>query len=138
MTLAIGAVGVLQYLIFQAEQYRAIDQRLEATASLLLSSRLTTAELKEFEEADDIIEEVIGGERLNQFILIYGRKNEVLYRSKNAYLLPDDLSVRDKWQTLDVEGNYIRILTLPLLQQARSAGQQEARSAGKGAPCRSA
>ena len=120
LTIAIGAVGVLQYLIFQAEQYRAIDQRLESTASLLLSSRLSTAELKEFEEVDDIIEEVVGGVRLNQFVLIYGRRGEALYRSKNAFLLPEQLSIREKWQTLDVEGNYVRILTLPLAKQPRS------------------
>ena len=114
LTVAIGAVGALQWLIFQAEQYRTIDQRLETTASLLLSSRLTTAELREFEETDDIIEEVVGGERLNQFVIIYGRKGDVMYRSKNAFLLPDEISLKDKWQTLDVEGNYVRVLTLPL------------------------
>ena len=119
LAVAIGAVGVLQYLIFQAEQYRAIDQRLETTASLLLSSRLTTAELAEFEEADDIIEEVIGGERLNQFIVIHDRKGDVVYRSKNAFLLPDEIPINEKWQTIDIEGNYVRILTLPLTAQAR-------------------
>ena len=124
LALAIGAVGVFQYLIFQAEQYRAIDQRLEGTASLLLSSRLTTAELKEFEEADDIIEEAVGGERLNQFTVIYDKKGAVVYRSKNAYLLPDELSIKERWQTLDVEGNYIRILTLPLTAQMKSSSKR--------------
>lgn len=124
LTAAIGFVGVLQYAIFQAEQYRAIDQRLEATASLLLSSRLTTAELKEFEEADDIIEEVVGGERLNQFILIYSRKGEVVYRSRNGYLLPDEIPTKEKWQTLEVEGNYVRVLTLPLSPQTHPSDRR--------------
>jgi signal transduction histidine kinase len=124
LAVAIGSVGVLQYFLFQAAQYRAIDQRLEATASLLLSSRLSTAELKEFEETDDIIEDVVGGERLNQFVIIYDKKGVDVYRSKNAYLLPDDIATKEKWQTLDVEGNYVRVLTLPLAGQARPASNR--------------
>ena len=81
---ALGILGTTQFFLFRAEQDRLIDQRIESTASLLISSDITNAELKEFEEAEGIIQDVVGGEPLNQFVIIYNRKGDVKYRSSNA------------------------------------------------------
>jgi signal transduction histidine kinase len=113
MALAIGCVGVLQFFLFRSEQYRLIDSRIESTATLLVSSNLTSADLQDFEEAEDIIREVVGGERFNQFIIIYGRTGKELYRSSNAVGLPK-IPAEPKWQTIDSDGHLIRVLTLPL------------------------
>jgi signal transduction histidine kinase len=114
LTIAVGAVGILQTILFRSEQYRQIDSRIETTATLLISSELPDADLKEFEEAEDIITETIGGERFNQFIVIYGKDGKELYRSPRADLLPDHLSTDIKWQTIEQDGHVIRVLTLPL------------------------
>ena len=113
MALAISCVGVLQYFLFRSEQYRLIDSRIESTATLLLSSNLTSADLQDFEEAEDIIREVVGGERFNQFIIIYGRSGKELYRSPNAVGVPK-IPAEPKWQTIDTDGHLVRVLTLPL------------------------
>lgn len=114
MATAIGVVGILQFLLFRTEQYRQIDNRIEATASALISSDLTEADLHEFEEAEDIIQEVIGGERFNQFIIIRGRSGRELYRSPRAFVLPAEIPTGKKWQTLERDGHLIRVLTVPL------------------------
>ncbi len=124
LAIAIGGVGILQFLFFRAEQFRLIDQRIESTASLLISSDLSNAELKEFEEAEDIIRDVVGGEKLNQFVIIYNRRGDIVYRSKNSYLLPDNLSVQERWQTIEGEGHFIRVLTVPLTPQQTKAGER--------------
>jgi signal transduction histidine kinase len=114
MALAVGSVGVLEYVLFRAEQYRLIDSRIEATATILISSDLSSAELHEFEEAEDIIHEVVGGERFNQFIIVYGKGGKELYRSPNAVGLPDKIPTDNKWQTIESDDQLIRVLTLPL------------------------
>ena len=121
MLLAISAVGVLQYALFRAEQFRLIDSRIESTATLLISSDLTTAELKEFEEAEDIISEVVGGgEKFNQFIIVYGKNGKELYRSPTAEILPDNVPLEPKWQTIESDGHFIRVLTVPLVRASNS------------------
>ena len=112
---AIASVGVLQYLLFRSEQYRLIDSRIESTATLLISSDLSKADLKDFDEAENIISEVVGGERFNQFIVIYKRTGEEIYRSANAEVLPESIPKDEKWRTIETEeGHIIRVLTLPL------------------------
>lgn len=111
---AIGSVGILQYVLFRSEQYRLIDSRIEATATLLISSELSRADLKDFDEAENIISDVVGGERFNQFIIIYKRTGEEIYRSSNAEVLPTTIPRDEKWQTIEIDGHFIRVLTLPL------------------------
>ena len=114
LTIAVGAVGILQTFLFRSEQYRQIDSRIETTATLLISSELPDAELKEFEEAEDIITETIGGEKFNQFIVIYNRDGKPIYKSPRADLLPENVSTDIKWQTIEQDGHLIRILTVPM------------------------
>lgn len=114
LSAAIVSVGVLQYVLFRSEQYRLIDSRIEATATVLLSSELSRSELKDFDEAETIISTVVGGDRFNQFIIIYKRNGDEIYRSANAEVLPASLPRDEKWQTIETHGHFIRILTLPL------------------------
>jgi signal transduction histidine kinase len=123
LAIAIGAVGVLQYLLFRAEQFHLIDHQIESTASLLISSALTTVELKEIDEAEEIVEKVIGGEKLNQFVVIISRKGQVIYRSSNAEFLPPSIPFDEKWQTIENDGHFIRVLSVPL-ESHKLAGKQ--------------
>lgn len=122
LAFAIGSVGVLQYVLFRSEQYRLIDSRIEATATLLISSKLSSADLKDFDEAETIISEVVGGEKFNQFIVIYKKDGREIYRSSNAEILPQVIPRNEKWQTIATEGHIIRVLTLPLARPRPSAG----------------
>ncbi len=122
MAVALIAVGVLQYALLRGEQFRLIDSRIESTATLLITSDLSTAELKEFEEAEDIISEVVGGEKFNQFIIVYGRTGQELYRSPVAVALPEKVPLEPKWQTIEADGHFIRILTVPLKRTLNAKG----------------
>ncbi len=107
-------MGLIQYFLFRAEQFHYIDQQIETTASLLISSDLNSVELKEFEDAQEVVESVVNGEKLNQFVIIFNRKGKMVYRSKNAQMVPNDISTDQQWQTIVKNGHFIRILTLPL------------------------
>jgi signal transduction histidine kinase len=115
LAVAIGSVGVLQYVLFRSEQYRLIDSRIESTATLLISSELSNSDIKDFEEAEQIISEVVGGEAFNQFFVVYKKTGEELYRSPNAEALPEKIPKNEKWQTIETEtGHIIRVLTVPM------------------------
>lgn len=122
LALSVAAVGFLQYFLFRAEQFRHIDQQIETTASLLIFSDLNTVELREFEEVEKLVDNVIDGEKLNQFVVIYNRKGTLVYRSKNSQYLPPDLALEPQWQTITYKGHFIRVLTVPLEKQANTAG----------------
>jgi len=117
LALSLGAVGFIQYFLFQAEQFHHIDQQIETTASLLISSDLNSVELKEFEDAQGVVESVVSGDKLNQFVIIFNRKGKMVYRSKIAQIVPQDISTEQRWQTIEKNGHFIRILTLPLEKQ---------------------
>ena len=114
LTLSLSAVGFIQYFLFQAEQFHHIDQQIETTASLLISSDLNSVELKEFEDAQGVVESVVNGDKLNQFVIIHNRKGKMVYRSKIAQIVPFDIPIDKQWQTIEKNGHFIRILTLPL------------------------
>ncbi len=117
LALSLSAVGFIQYFLFRAEQFHHIDQQIETTASLLISSDLNSVELKEFEDAQGVVESVVNGDKLNQFVIIYNRKGKMVYRSKIAQIVPSDISTEIRWQTIVKNGHFIRILTLPLEKQ---------------------
>lgn len=119
LAFAIGAVGVLQFLMFRAEQWRLIDSRIESTASLLFSSDLSKSDLKEFEDAEKIVQDVVGGESFNQFVIIYNRKGQEVYRSRFAEL-PGLIPTDQKWQTIESDNHLVRVLTLPLTAESHS------------------
>lgn len=69
----------------------------------------------DFDEAEHMISEVVGGKRFNQFVIIYNQDGKEVFRSSNAEILPKDLPKDEKWQTVETDaGHIIRILTLPL------------------------
>src|SRR5690349_8159236 len=102
MAAAVTAVGILQYFLFRSEQYRLIDSRIEATATLLITSELSSADLKDFDEAENIISDIVGGEKFNQFIIVYNREGKEIYRSSNAEALPEVIPRDEKWQTIEI------------------------------------
>lgn len=105
-------------MLFRSEQYRLIDSRIEATATLLLSSEITRADLRDFDQAETIISDVVGGEHFNLFIIIYKKTGEEIFRSANAEALPEKIPINEKWQTVESDGGHIlRVLTLPLARQ---------------------
>ncbi len=114
LALSLTAVGLTQYFLFRDEQFNHIDQQIETTASLLISSDLNSVELKEFEDAQGVVESVVNGDKINQFVIIFNRKGKMVYRSKIAQIVPLDISTDQRWQTIEKNGHFIRILTLPL------------------------
>lgn len=114
LALSLTAVGLIQYFLFRDEQFNHIDQQIETTASLLISSDLNSVELKEFEDAQGVVESVVNGDKINQFVIIFNRKGKMVYRSKIAQIVPTDIPTDIQWQTIVKNGHFIRILTLPL------------------------
>jgi signal transduction histidine kinase len=122
MALAIVAVISFQEVLFLNEQSRLIDSRIEATATVLLSSDLSLEDLNDVEEATYLIEELIGGESFNQFLILKDDKGREIYRSPGRAALPAVIESRERWQTLETDRYQIRVLTVPVGRRVLQAG----------------
>lgn len=116
------SIGVFQYHLFRIEQWRLIDERIETTASLLLSSDLSKSDLEDFESARLIVKDVVGSEPFNQFVRIYNKKNEIIYQSGGMIELPPQSDINSQWQTITGEnGTVVRLLNVPLNRLAKKS-----------------
>ena len=104
---------------FNNERDRLINQQIETHASLLLSSGLSNAQLEDFEEAEGIITNILGGSRINQVIVIYAKSGKVIYRNKNASLIKLEAPFVDTWTNLKLDDHMVRLLTVPFTARKR-------------------
>lgn len=106
-------ISAVHFSFFQDERLRLIDYQIENSASILISSDFSADQLEDLENADDIIHEVFGDDRLNALVVIYNNVGRAVYKSQNARVLPPRISVNDQWQTVEYQNHFIRLLTLP-------------------------
>jgi signal transduction histidine kinase len=120
VTATVVAVSFVFSTFSANERLRLLDQQIESHASLLLSSGLSGDQLSDFEEADTIITDVLGGTRINQVIVIYNRKGDPIYQNKNAALLQLNLPALQRMTNVDVSGQTLRLLTVPFPAKKRT------------------
>lgn len=119
------SIGVFEYQLFRIEQWRLIDERIETTASLLLSSDLNKSDLEDFESARLIVKDVVGSEPFNQFVRIYNKRHEVIYQSGGMIELPPHSDINSQWQTITGEnGTVVRLLNVPLNRIVKKSTNQ--------------
>lgn len=116
---SVVSVSFVFSYFFNTERDQMINQQIETHASLLLSSGLSNAQLEDFEEAEGIITNVLGGSRINQVIVIYNRSGKVIYRNKNAALLKLEAPFLDTWTTLQIDNHTVKLLTVPFPAKKR-------------------
>lgn len=123
--MATVSIGLFEYQLFRIEQWRLIDERIETTASLLLSSDLNKSDLEDFESARLIVKDVVGSEPFNQFVRIYNKKHEIIYQSGGMIELPPHSDINSQWQTITGEnGMVVRLLNVPLNRIVKKSASQ--------------
>lgn len=114
LLLTVSIVTALHLYFLKVERLRLIDQQIETSASLVVSSDLTNMPLDDIEELEDFFHELLESRKINKIILIRDLNGKVLYSSKNADWLPDDFKQDVRWQTVTEEGHTIRILSIEI------------------------
>ena len=106
-------VSTLQVFFFESERSRLLDQRLETMASSLIASGLSMELIENLSSTDDLINDLLGEEKIDQIITIYSVDGKILAQNVTATELPLPFTPRDHWQTYEVNGRTIRALNLP-------------------------
>lgn len=116
LLVTVSAVSVLHFYFMAEERLRLIDQQLEASASLLLTSNLPKLTFEDLEQVESYLYEILGSQRSNKLILIKNQRGRVIFSSRNARWLLEDLPEEPKWQTVTVEGHRLRLLAVKVPQ----------------------
>jgi hypothetical protein len=87
---------------YESERLRQIDQRLEALASSLIASGLSLDFIENLESTENLINDLLGEERVDQLINIYSLDGRVLAQNFTALELPLVVHSRQRWQTEEV------------------------------------
>lgn len=106
-------VSTLQVFFFESERSRLLDQRLETMASSLIASGLSMELIENLSSTDDLINDLLGEEKIDQIITIYSVDGKILAQNVTATELPLPFTPKDHWQTYEVNGRTIRALNLP-------------------------
>lgn len=110
---SIGIVSTLQMLFFENERLHLLDQRLETIASSLMASGLSFSLIENLESTDDLINDLLGEERVDYLINIYSLEGDVLAQNYSASEIPIPFSNTDQRVTAEAGGHRVRILNLP-------------------------
>ncbi|RZA06631.1 MAG: HAMP domain-containing histidine kinase [Proteobacteria bacterium] len=111
---SLAAVGIHGWFL-RVERIRLIDQQVRDTAETLLDSELGDLRRVNYERVEEIISEELGENRIGKFFVIRGAKNQVIYESASAKVLPLlELPQSPQWVTVEEKGQYIRVLNLSL------------------------
>ncbi len=118
-------VSSLIYSSFiNSERMHLIDGQIESYASLLARSTLITRDFAELDEAEEQIQEILGGYHLGLVLMIKNNRGGVLYKNVNAKRLGFTPSNEVEWQFTKHDGNLVRLYTkkIPEVQRTLQIG----------------
>lgn len=114
LMLTSALISVIHFHYFQQERLHLIQLNLDQNANLLMSSDLSYNRQEFREQGDDILESIIGDDKINVIVGIYNMEGKPLYMNDNAEIfgLPVQASPSDpEWQNIETKDYYLKILT---------------------------
>lgn len=106
---------VLHTLFLRNDRLESIDREVRQAATILVSSKLGDLEKIDLANAEAIISEELGENRIGKFFIIRDEEGHVIYQSPNVNLLGlTSIPQTPKWIELRKRLDYIRILNLQL------------------------
>lgn len=118
LLLSLSAVGLALSVSFNyylnTERLELIDLQLRESAVSLVNSELADIKKINFEEAEQLISEELGSNRIGKFFIIRNDDAQILFKSGSASLIDIDPPRTPQIYTYDVKGKSVRILNLNL------------------------
>lgn len=102
-----------------SERIQLIDGQIESYASLLAHSDLVTRDFAELDEAEEQIQEILGGYHLGLVLMIKNTKGNILYKNLNAKKLGLNPSTKFEWQFTEHDDNLVRMFTKKIPDSGR-------------------
>lgn len=123
--LALTAVSIsaIHYHFFKLERMRLIELNLQQNVSLLQNSDLTLSKSEYSLRGKEYIDEIIGDDKVNMIVAIYGAKGGVLYFNENAHIFGLPNTIRpgfQEWEDVETKEYFIKYLTVKDKDQGRT------------------
>nr|WP_295906080.1 HAMP domain-containing sensor histidine kinase [uncultured Bdellovibrio sp.] len=109
----VSVAGIL-LTYFRTERLSFLDDQIRQTATSIIESKLSELKTYDDEEADQIISEELGPDRLGKFFIVRTREGEILFTTQNVDLLEMEIPQDPKWITLTTPKHFVRVLNLKL------------------------
>lgn len=114
-----AAVTYVHTYFFRGEKLQLIDSQIKKSASILINSELADLKKIDLEEADDIISEELGSDRIGKLFLIRNAAGDILYSSRNFEALGRELPRTPQWVTVQSPEYFIRVVNLEIPKKDR-------------------
>jgi signal transduction histidine kinase len=115
LTLTALATSYIHYHFFKLERLRLIEINLQQNASLIADSDLTLSKGEFRSKGQELMDEIIGDDKINMIIVIYAENGNVLYKNQNAEIfeVPDFIpKAFPHWQNFESQDYFIKFLTI--------------------------
>lgn len=114
LLVTVFAVSFFQHKLLEMERFRLVDRSIEASMALvLLSDPLVEDTLTNIDDVDRVISEILGEDKLSQFVIVSNNRGQIVYKSHKVDNLDLHIDPRQQWQTISLNGTLIRVLTVP-------------------------
>lgn len=111
---SVGAIALNTWFL-QKERLARIDQQVRETATALINSERGEIRRIDFEQAEKVIAQELGENRLRKFFIVRNELGEVIFKSSISHLLKiQEVPLSPMWITIRENGQYIRVLNLLL------------------------
>lgn len=117
------SISAIHYHFFKLERLRLIELNLQQNVTLLLHSDLTLSKSEFSEKGQEFIDEILGDDKINMIVAIYGKKGNALYINDNAQIfnVPSSLGAHFKeWEDVETKDYFIKYLTVQDKEQGRT------------------
>lgn len=118
MTFSLLTVGLSLSIFFtyylKQERIDLLDNQLRENALILVNSELETIAKIDFEEAEKLINNELGTNRIGKVFIIRNNKNQIIFKSKSAKLLKADFPQAPQKFTIKIDSKTYRVLNLQL------------------------
>ena len=116
------SISAIHFHFFRLERLRLIELNLEQNATLLTNSDLTLTKSEFSRKGKEVIDKIIGDDKVNIIIAIYSLNGNLLYKNDNAAIfeLANKLPRESKlWEDVETKEYFIKYLTVKDVNQRR-------------------
>lgn len=99
---------------YRSERLSFLDDQIRETATSIVDSRLSDIRSYDYSEANRIISDELGPDRIGKFFIVRTDDGQILFQTESVRLLGIDVPRSPTWVSIDHDDRLIRILNLKL------------------------
>jgi signal transduction histidine kinase len=114
--LLVTAFSITSLLAFyyRSERLSFLDDQIRETATSIVDSRLSEIRSYDYSEANRIISDELGPDRIGKFFIVRTDEGKILFQTETVRLLKIDVPRTPTWVSIDQDDRLIRIVNLKL------------------------